>query len=85
MGSIQANIGYKVSRKFEILPADISQRSLIFNNSANKQCTAMCAVAIAFSLLCDPFEWNKAILTQIILRGNLFYNVSQHNLCFIVI
>ena len=77
MSSIQAQIGYKVVRKFEILHAEISQKSLIFNNSSNKQCTPMCAVAIANSFLCQPCDWNKTTLTQIILRGNLFSTESN--------
>lgn len=75
MSSIQAQAGYKASKNYEILHGEISQSDAIFNLSANKQCTAMCAVAIASAQLQDPSQWNKTTITQIVLRGNLLYNV----------
>jgi hypothetical protein len=75
MSDVQAQVGYKAVKKFYILHADISQSDRIFHSAANKQCTAMCAVAIASANILDPQYWNRSIITQIVLRGNEYYIV----------
>lgn len=77
MGDITNRASYKSVKLYHILHADLSQANEIFGRDQNKQCTAICAIAIATAEVLDPILWEKNTMTQIILRGNQYYVVSD--------
>jgi PIF1-like helicase/Helitron helicase-like domain at N-terminus/Herpesvirus tegument protein, N-terminal conserved region len=48
--------------------------------SRNNQCTAMAAVAVAFSFVKCPHSWNWGDLDDILFEGDRLYRSSAHNL-----
>jgi len=69
-----------LKNKNYILKGTINQSNKQFKESADKQCTAICAYAIAFSSIIPVQDWNTHVLDRIIKEGNFFYNYCQTSL-----
>lgn len=78
MNDIEVEVGFKItSKQYYILHAGMNQRARIFGDSANRQCTAMCAIAIATASVLDPYRWKVNTINQVMLHGNQYYNVNK--------
>ena len=76
MRDINVHASYKSVKLYHILHAELNQANQIFGVAQNRQCTAICTIAIATADVLDPILWNKSTITQIIFRGNQYYIVK---------
>jgi hypothetical protein len=69
-----------IKRKFNddsfILHASFNQGNInrLKSNSFGNQCSAICAVCLAYAFITEPKDWDCEILNNILVKGDCYYN-----------
>lgn len=75
--SIKDHPLYRSKDTVKVIKTKFHQSNVeIFGDNSGKQCTAMCASAIAATQVLAPNQWTTETLNQILIRGNSLYTVS---------